>query len=83
MSDAAKQWRSLDLILHDMEMIVNPGAFGLGSEVKSYTEDDKMAWVRLGELIDEAHRTLYEASTLLNSTTIVEGDETPKGWDKV
>lgn len=43
-----------------MHMIVVPGEYGMGTESGSHPEDDKKAWEKLGELLDELNRTMYQ-----------------------
>ena len=45
--------RTLEQVLWDMHRIANPGEYGLGTEPGS-VPDDKKAWEKMGELIDEA-----------------------------
>lgn len=47
-------------ILEEMHMIANPGEYGLGSEPKSIPDNDKAAWERMGELIEEAQQLTEE-----------------------
>ena len=40
-------------LLQEAHRILFPGEYGLGSEAISYPDDDKEAWVRLGEIVEE------------------------------
>ena len=40
-------------IVGEMHKIVFPGEYGLGSEKGSIPDDDKKAWERIGELVEE------------------------------
>jgi len=50
--------RKQEKIIEEMRMIVFPGDYGLGSEPESIPDDNKKAWERLGELLDELEAQL-------------------------
>jgi hypothetical protein len=52
--------RSLSDVLVAMHKIIIPGDYGLGTEPESIPHDDKKAWQKLGELIDEAMKIQRE-----------------------
>lgn len=47
-------------ILEDMDRILSPGDFGLGTEPGSFPDDDKAAWEALGKLKDELQEELLQ-----------------------
>ena len=47
-------------IIDEMHKIVCPGEYGLGTEKASVPHDDKKAWERMGELIDEMEAKVAE-----------------------
>lgn len=59
--------RALGVILADMHKIVAPGEYGLGTEPSSIPNDDKAAWVRMGELVEEAQKTLARMNWLTDA----------------
>lgn len=40
-------------LLREAMMIANPGEYGLGTESLSYEDDDKAAWCRIVDILEE------------------------------
>ena len=71
---SAQRWRCIDMrkietVLYEMDMIVKPGEYGLGTEKESIPDDDKKAWERLAELSDEMGMILYKVQQRLDEMT--------------
>jgi len=47
-------------ILEAMRQIANPGEYGLGTEAESIPHDEKKAWEKIAELIEELSDRLIE-----------------------
>lgn len=50
-------------VLEDMEKILFPGEFGLGTETASFPENDKGAWEALGKLTKELQDEMLEVQS--------------------
>lgn len=53
-------FETIDKLWTRLNMIANPGEYGLGTERGSFADDDdKKAWEEVGKILEEMNREIY------------------------